>query len=316
MTFAELTETKGWKNFMAKLYGIGAAVVIVGALFKIMHWPGAGPMLVVGLGTEAVIFIFSSFEPLHEEIDWTIAYPELAGLGEMDEISASRNKNATNSTGEALAKFDEMLEKSAGANIFEKLGDGLSDLNSKVHSLADISDAAAATNDYTDNMKAASVSVGALAGTYKSSVEKISESTDSFVDSYSQSAQSLNHSVENLADSYNKTAQEVSDTNKDLVTAYERLANNMDIDFSALKEGNSEYSGKVNALNKNLAALNAIFELQLNEADLEAMMSDLQGSVDGSRKYNAEVQKLGNRLQSLNTVYGNMLSAMNVNVND
>jgi gliding motility-associated protein GldL len=59
--------SKKWKGFMAKLYGFGAAVVIVGALFKIQHWPGAGLMLIVGLGTEAVIFIFSAFEPIHEE---------------------------------------------------------------------------------------------------------------------------------------------------------------------------------------------------------------------------------------------------------
>ena len=70
--------SKKWKNFMAKLYGLGAAVVIVGALFKIMHWPGAGPMLVVGLTTEAIIFIFSAFEPLHEDPNWELVYPELA----------------------------------------------------------------------------------------------------------------------------------------------------------------------------------------------------------------------------------------------
>ena len=70
--------TKAWKNFMSKLYGIGAAVVIVGALFKIQHWPGAGPMLTVGLATEALIFIFSAFEPIHDEYDWSLVYPELA----------------------------------------------------------------------------------------------------------------------------------------------------------------------------------------------------------------------------------------------
>src|SRR3954466_5495966 len=71
---------KKWKSFMAKLYGFGAAVVIIGAMFKIMHWPGAGPMLVVGLSVEAIIFFFSAFEPPHEEIDWSLVYPELAGM--------------------------------------------------------------------------------------------------------------------------------------------------------------------------------------------------------------------------------------------
>ena len=70
--------SKSWKKFMAKVYGIGGAVVIVGALFKLMHYPGAEIMLILGLGTEALIFFFSAFEPIHEDPDWTIVYPELA----------------------------------------------------------------------------------------------------------------------------------------------------------------------------------------------------------------------------------------------
>ena len=58
-------ESKTWKNIMKYVYGLGAAVVIMGALFKIMHWPGASLMLIVGLSTEAVIFIMSVLEPVH-----------------------------------------------------------------------------------------------------------------------------------------------------------------------------------------------------------------------------------------------------------
>jgi len=80
MSLAELVQSSGWKNFISKLYGLGASVVIVGALFKIQHWPLAGTMLTIGLLTEAVIFFFSAFEPLHEEVDWSLVYPELAGI--------------------------------------------------------------------------------------------------------------------------------------------------------------------------------------------------------------------------------------------
>ncbi|MBK7751833.1 MAG: gliding motility protein GldL [Flavobacteriales bacterium] len=59
---------------MAKLYGIGAAVVIVGALFKIQHWPAADLFLILGLSTEAIIFFFSAFEPPHEDPDWSLVY--------------------------------------------------------------------------------------------------------------------------------------------------------------------------------------------------------------------------------------------------
>ena len=85
MSISELVESEGYKKFMGKLYGWGASVVIIGALFKIQHYPGASPMLVVGLSVEALIFFFSAFEPLHEEIDWTLVYPELAGLDEIEE---------------------------------------------------------------------------------------------------------------------------------------------------------------------------------------------------------------------------------------
>ena len=66
MNLTELVQSAGWKNFMAKLYGIGASIVLVGALFKIQHYAGGGFMITVGLATEAVIFFFSAFEPLHE----------------------------------------------------------------------------------------------------------------------------------------------------------------------------------------------------------------------------------------------------------
>jgi gliding motility-associated protein GldL len=66
-----------FKVVMPKVYGIGAAVVIAGAMFKLLNWPGGALMLGLGLTTEAIIFILSAFEPQHEEVDWTRVYPEL-----------------------------------------------------------------------------------------------------------------------------------------------------------------------------------------------------------------------------------------------
>jgi gliding motility-associated protein GldL len=75
---SEIVQGKKWKNFMKYLYGWGASVVLLGALFKLQHWPGAGEMLTVGMTVEVIIFFFSAFEPIHEEVDWTLVYPELA----------------------------------------------------------------------------------------------------------------------------------------------------------------------------------------------------------------------------------------------
>ena len=74
--------SKVYKEVSAKLYGIGASVVIVGALFKINHWPGGTIMLIIGMGIEAVIFFVSAFEPLHVTYDWSLVFPELAGMDE------------------------------------------------------------------------------------------------------------------------------------------------------------------------------------------------------------------------------------------
>ena len=122
--------SKAWKNFMSKLYGNGAAVVIVGAMFKIQHWPGASFFLVLGLSVEALIFIFSSFEPIHEDPDWTLVYPELAvpedgkkhGHGHGDAHKAKAKD------GSMSQQLDKMLEEAkVDPELIQSLGDHASE---------------------------------------------------------------------------------------------------------------------------------------------------------------------------------------------
>ena len=119
-----LFETKKGKKIMGLLYGLGASVVIVGALFKIEHWPGASAMLIIGLSVEALIFAVSAFEPPHSEVDWTLAYPELAGI-EDDELTAISKRNS----GSASQELDQMLEDAKiGPELIESLGTGFRNL--------------------------------------------------------------------------------------------------------------------------------------------------------------------------------------------
>lgn len=193
MKFSELTQTKGWKNFMSKVYGIGASVVLVGSMFKIMHWPGAGIMIVAGLSTEAFIFFTSAFEPLHQEWDWSIVYPELAGMH--DEIEDEEVKKSVSSKKSALEKFDELLNSAQiTPDLFEKLGNGLRALNTTTEKLADVSEATVATNNYV------------------ASFEKASSKVSEFADLYSQSAQALNQSASKLATTYEHNANTVEST--------------------------------------------------------------------------------------------------------
>ena len=137
MSFIDnLVRSNGYKNFMAKLYGWGAAVVIIGALFKINHWPGGTIMLIIGMGTETVIFFLSAFEPPHVEFDWTLVYPQLAGIGggeglnaKTDELENIDNLVAIEDKDPLTSKLDKMLEEAnITSDLIERLGKGMSNL--------------------------------------------------------------------------------------------------------------------------------------------------------------------------------------------
>lgn len=267
MGLSELTQGKKFKNFMAKLYGLGAAVVIVGALFKIQHWPAAGFFLVLGLSVEAIIFFFSAFEPPHEDVDWSLVYPELAGMENDDHGKKDKKKKAVDGVAQQLDKM--MAEAKIGPELLESLGSGLRHLGDSTSKLADMTDASAATNDYVKNV--------------------------------SKAAQS----VSEMSNSYTKAA-----------SAIEGL--------SSSTEEVKVYKDQVVAAGKNLAALNAVYELQLQDSNehlkatskfydgINELMSNLNSSLDDTKKYRDEVSMLAKNLHSLNTVYGNMLSAMTV----
>lgn len=138
--------SKKFKNGMAKLYGFGAAIVILGALFKLMDWPGAGAMLTVGLSTEAIIFFFSAFEKPHEEPDWSLVYPELAYMKDPD-------NSTENST---VQELDTMLEKAnVDQALITRLGDNLRSFNETVEGVNKSMDAVSSTGEYSDQMREA-----------------------------------------------------------------------------------------------------------------------------------------------------------------
>ena len=156
---------KGFKNFMAKLYGWGAAVVILGALFKILHLPGADLMLIIGLGTEAVIFFFSAFEKPSEEVDWTLVYPELAGMEDPDFIEGRLEKGSQLTPTQEL---DNMLaEAKIDGELMQSLGEGMRKLSDTAGQLSTSVDAAGATQEYSDQLYSAAKNMESLNALYQ-----------------------------------------------------------------------------------------------------------------------------------------------------
>jgi len=180
-------ESKLFKSIMAKAYGIGAAVVIIGALFKILHLPGADGMLMVGLLTEAVIFFISAFEPPHQEPDWTLVYPELAGLEPKD-------KKSTSNKGSLTQQLDKMLEDAKiGPDLINSLGNGFRALNENVIGLKDLS--SAGSKEYAGQVERMTKNLSSLNSVYELEITESNnhlKSINEFVGGLSKAVNTLN----------------------------------------------------------------------------------------------------------------------------
>jgi gliding motility-associated protein GldL len=255
MGFVEfLFETKKGKTIMGLLYGMGAAVVIVGALFKIMHWPGAGPMLVVGLSTEALIFAVSSFEPAHMGLDWTLVYPELAGMHDED-------GNVIEDKGNAVEQLDTMLEDAKiGPELIESLGTGLRSLSSNANKLSDISDAAVATNDYSQSLVNAKEKVNTLADDYSrasQSLAALNEAANSGANTGEEMAKMAN-TLGDLNRSYESQLQGSQQQAATMQAMYAGITELM-TNLSESVEDTKRYKENIAELSTNLSALNNVY---------------------------------------------------------
>lgn len=292
-----LVRSKGYKNFMAKLYGIGAAVVILGALFKILHLPGANIMLIAGMGTEAIIFAFSAFEPLHVEYNWALVYPELA-LGHDEEMPKKDKKKLP--TGTPTQQLDKMLEEAKiGPELIESLATGMRNLGENAKKLSSSADATMVTDNYIGNLTKAAESVRNLSLEYDKTAASLTKDSNISAD-YLANVQKATSAVANLTAIYEDTTK-------------------------SLKSDTGSYNDQLVKLNQNLTSINTVYEMQLQnskalmdncklvESNIKSYTENLNASLENTVKYKEEVDKLTKNVAMLSNVYGNMLAAMNVN---
>lgn len=303
MSFIDrLVRTKAYKNFMAKLYGWGATVVIIGALFKINHWPGGTLMLILGMGVEAVIFFLSAFEPLHVEFDWTRVYPQLAGMPEGEKQEGEEEgEEAPVSKDPLTAQLDKMLaDANIGGELIDRLGQGMQNLADSANSLNNMTTAVAATDKFVSHMDEAANAAGDLTEAYKRTAESMQGDA-------------------NLSDNYNASLQEATNAVGELANIYKETA-------QTLKTGDTTYVDELKKMASSLSSINAMYELQLqNSTDqiastkevqerMQAMVANFADSAEGVLKYKEQVDALTRKVAELNNVYGNMLAAMQTRV--
>ena len=275
MSFIDnIVRSKGYKNFMAKLYGWGAAVVIIGALFKINHWPGGEVLLIIGMGTETVIFFLSAFEPPHKEWDWSLVYPELAGMLPENQIMDGQIEQVSKDP--LTAQLDKMLkDANISSELIDRLGQGMQNLADSANSMNNMANVTAATDKFVSNMDGVADQAGRLLQSMQGAPEAISTI-------YQETAQSLNGDV-----SYVEEMKKMSASLSSINAMYEMQINNASTQMN---------------LNKEF------------EEKMSTMLTNFTDSADGIKKYKEQVDALTRKVAELNNVYGNMLAAMQTRI--
>ena len=248
-----------YKTIMPKVYGIGAAVVIIGALFKILHMPGADEMLMIGLGTEAVIFFLSAFEPPHQDVDWSKVYPELAEEYEAPSVAPRiSNKQGGASLTQQL---DVSLEKAKiGPELLDSLGKGLNNLAESAKKMNNLSDAAVATNDYAKNVQSASKSLSEMNKSYDIAIKAVSSMADASKDAgeYHSQVQKVTKNLAALNSVYEMELKDADSHVKNMNKFYESLTGAM-TGLSKVGDNTAKFTTELGKLTDNITALNKVY---------------------------------------------------------
>ncbi len=241
---------------MPKIYGIGAAIVIIGAMFKILHLPGADIMLMIGLTTEAIIFLFSAFEPRHQEYDWSLVYPELAG-----DMTPSTKRIANGNGDSVTKKLDAMLESSkVGPELIDSLGRGMKNLSESVSKMGTLSNAAVATDEYAKNVQQASQSLTTMNKSYANSMTAMATFADASKDAkqYHEQVQTVTKNLASLNAVYEMELQDANSHLKSMNKFYANLSGAMENVAAAGKDA-EQFKNNFSSLNNNIASLNKVY---------------------------------------------------------
>ena len=204
------------------IIGLGAAVVILGALFKLMSWPGSGGMLIAGLGTEAFLFTLLGFLPPHPDLYWEKFYPGITVSPELEEHTKEGHELKPEKS--VTEQLNEMIEESnIDKAVIERLGNNLGRLGETVSKISDVSDASAATTQYSEEAKAAASALAEMRVAYTNataSVNSLSSTTDEFK-GYQDQVQAAAQSLASLNQLYES---ELSDTASNLKSLNSNLS--------------------------------------------------------------------------------------------
>ncbi|MBO5960713.1 MAG: gliding motility protein GldL [Paludibacteraceae bacterium] len=277
--FDEWWESPKTKRVVGAVYSLGASVVIIGAMFKILHLPGAGITLGLGMVTEAILFAIGIFDKPHVEYQWQNIFPALlekeAKPLQLNAVAGGKSSNDT-----------------FGSEDVKKMADGLKNLSETANQLASLSGVVASTDELSANLKAAS---DAAAG-YVASQANLNVATKGLENSY----QSISADMETVVKSTKNYGEKMESVNAHLASinsVYELQLRNIQAQSEAIGEQSEKFGMVANHMNN---ICNEMGKMQ-NAATVAAEEAD---------KYKAAATKLSQQVAELNKVYGNMLNAL------
>ncbi len=306
--FMHWYESYQGKRIVGVVYSFGAAVVIVGALFKIMHWPGASTVLVSGMVTEAFLFVIGALDKPHPEFNWSNVFPQLLEFGtdpailekkaaqarptllgagvEGGEIPVIGGNAAVTSTGvQTQTAVSAAHVPALSDKDLESLQNGIANLAKTATQLSELGKVATATTQLTTKMEAA----GTAAEQFAASQNGLLSVSNQLSEAYKAAETHM---------------QGAADTTK-------AFAANMQQVGTQLNTLNSIYELQINALKEQVEISKAQNSTLGEVSDhLQAMKVHATEADKSQEAYAAGSKKLAAQVADLNAIYGNMLNAL------
>lgn len=314
--FMHWYESYKGKNVVNIVYSVGASVVIIGALFKILHWPGASTVLMIGMFTESFLFLIGTLDKPHPEFHWENVFPQLLEFGAKPELLEEKSHQARPTllgagvadgttpvaTGTPVASPRANMP-SLSEGEMAALKDGITDLAKTAAQLSELGKVATSTSNLENKLAAA----GEAADKFASAQGSLVNATAALGNSFAAASDRLNKSTDGLD------------------TAYDAVRTEM----QKAVDGTKGYQQSVEHVSAKVSALNSIYELQLNtlqaqvdayktqtasldavSANVEAIHAAALEAQKNHEAYAAASAKLAKQVADLNNIYGNMLNAL------
>ncbi|MBO4690568.1 MAG: gliding motility protein GldL [Paludibacteraceae bacterium] len=290
--FMRWYESYNGKNITNIVYSVGASVVIIGALFKILHWPGASQVLMVGMFTEAFLFLIGTLEHPHPEFHWENVFPQLLEYGTKPELLEEKAKQprptllgAGVENGTASAASYQAGEPAGVGKISAMKDDEMKALKDG------ISDLAKAASQFSELGKFAQT--GVKLGEKLAAAEAATEDYAAKISAAGNATYSFAQATNGLSGTYAQVSE----------------------DMKGVADETRAYKKSVDEIAQKLASLNSVYELQLQavNAEMEAQKSVVaaaKDAADAQAKFAEGAKGLQKSIADLNAIYGNMLNAL------